>query len=160
MNIVVLGAGGYGKTVGDIAKQLGYEPIVLDDNSDKSCNTFTEYDCPMIVAFGNNELRMQWCEKIKSAKKTLATLIHPSAYVSPKASIGEGTVILPKAIVNIGTVIEPSCIINLGAIIDHDCVIGVGSHICLGAIVKGMNHIPKCTKVEAGEVIERGTYNV
>ncbi len=160
MNLVILGAGGYGKTVADIAEQLGYDPIVLDDNSDKPCITFMEYDCPMIVAFGNNELRLQWCEKIKFAGKTLATLIHPSAYVSPKASVGEGSVILPKAIVNTGTVVETGCIVNLGAIIDHDCVIEAGSHVCLGAIVKGLNRIPKYTKVEAGEVIERGTYNV
>lgn len=35
-----------------------------------------------------------------------------------------------------------------------------GVHICLGAIVKAENRIPKCMKVEAGVVIENRTYLV
>ena len=33
-----------------------------------------------------------------------------------------------------------------------------GCYICLGAIVKGENRIPEGTKIEAGEVAERGAY--
>ena len=49
------------------------------------------------------------------------------------------------------------CIINLGAIVDHGCILEEGVHICLGAIVKGENRIEKCSKIEAGEVVERGS---
>ncbi len=38
------------------------------------------------------------------------------------------------------------------------CVVEEGAHICLGAIVKAENQIPKCMKVEAGTVIENRTY--
>ena len=48
------------------------------------------------------------------------------------------------------------CILNLGAIVDHGCIIEEGVHICLGAIVKGENRVEKCSKIEAGEVVERG----
>jgi len=68
--------------------------------------------------------------------------------------------VLPKAIINTGVVVNTGCIINCGAIIDHGCVIENGVHICLGAIVKAENRIPKCMKVEAGTVIENRTYPV
>ena len=161
MKLVILGSGGYGNTVLDIAEQLGYEIVaILDDKDDKHpLSSYREYindDTEFIVAFGNNELRLSWCEKIFNDGGKLATLIHPTAYVSPKANIGMGSVILPNSIVNTGTKVGVGCIVNLGAIIDHDCIIENGAHVCVGAIVKGNNVISKCTKIEAGEIIERG----
>ena len=39
--------------------------------------------------------------------------------------------------------------------INHDVVIKDGVHICLGAIVKANNIVPKLYKLEAGQIIER-----
>lgn len=158
--LVILGAGGYANTVRDVAEQLGYEIIaMLDDRfPDRPPSTFSDYisdDVEFIPAFGNNEFRLQWIEKVRAEHGKIATLIHSTAYVSPKVDIAYGTVILPMACVNTGTSISRGCIINVGALIDHDCVIEEGCHICLGAIVKGENRIKRCEKVEAGMVIER-----
>lgn len=163
-NLIILGSGGYGRTVCDIAEQLGYHILaVLDDaNPLNPLSSYTNYISPdtyFIPAFGNNEFRLRWCDRIVSAGGQLATLIHPTAYVSLKASIVPGTVILPKAVVNTGTTIGKGCIINVGAIIDHDCVIEEGVHICLGAIVKGENQIKRLSKIEAGEIVERGQFS-
>ena len=163
--LVILGAGGYGHTVKDIAEQLGYEIIaVLDDSLSASLlSSFGKYigdDVEFIVAFGNNEFRLQWCERILQSGGRLATLIHPTAYVSPQAQIESGTVVLPKAVINQGTKVGKGCIINLGAIVDHGCIIEEGVHICLGAIVKGKNRIKTLTKIEAGEVVEVRSWTV
>ena len=88
----------------------------------------------------------------------MPTLLHRTAYVSPTAHIAPGTVVLPHATINTGCRIGLGCIVNCGAIIDHDCVLEEGVHICLGAIVKGENRIPRLMKVEAGEVITNKTY--
>lgn len=136
---------------------------MLDDKDTlHPLNSYTDYftveGVEFIPAFGNNAFRLEWCDRITQAGAQLATLIHPTAYVSPRASIALGTVILPKAVINQGTRVERGCIINLGAIVDHGCIIEEGVHICLGAIVKGENHLPRCIKIEAGEVVERGHY--
>lgn len=136
---------------------MGYKPIFLDDNNPQAagkCADFTKYKVPTIPAFGDNELRLSWCKKIKAAGVELPTLIHPTAYISPKAVIGEGCVVLPKACVNTDVEIDSGCIINLGAIIDHGCRIEEACHLCIGAIVKGENRIKRLSKVEAGEVIQ------
>lgn len=162
--LVILGAGGYGRTVADVAEQLGYSYTVLDDSiPTQPFSSFIDFvgeDVEFIPAFGNNEFRLYWCEKITTAGEKLATLIHTTAYVSPGASVTSGTVILPHAVVNTGVIINRGCIINLGAIIDHGCITEEGVHICLGAIVKGENHLPRCIKIEAGEVVERGQYTL
>lgn len=159
MKLVILGQGGYAMTVKDIAEQLGYEIIAMLDDKDKQnpLASFTRFTCDniyFIPAFGNNEFRLEWVEKLQAAGFRLATLIHPSAYVSPKARINEGCVVLPKAVINTGVEIRKACIINLGAIVDHGSIVEEGCHICIGAIVKGENCVPRLTKIEAGEVIQ------
>lgn len=160
--LVILGAGGYGITVADVAHQLDYSTIVLDDaDSVHPLSSFQSYINPstsFIPAFGNNAFRMEWINRIEMSGGKVATLIHPTAYVSQTATINPGTVILPHAVVNTDVVAGKGCIINLGAIVDHGCILEEGVHICLGAIVKGENRIERLSKIEAGEVVERGQY--
>ena len=159
--LIILGSGGYGRTVYDIAEQLGYSITVLDDSEQEHpLASFVHYidnATEFIPAFGNNEFRLQWINRIEAADGKLATLIHPTAYVSPKAQVSTGSVILPGAIVNTGSKIGKGCIINLGATVDHDVVIEDGVHLCVRCIVKGENRISRCEKIGAGETIERAT---
>jgi UDP-N-acetylbacillosamine N-acetyltransferase len=159
--LVILGAGGYGQTVADVSHQLGYTTMVLDDaDPDHTLSTFSSYideHTSFIPAFGNNSFRMEWINRIEENGGEFATLIHPTAYVSPTATISSGCVILPHAIINTDVVVGKGCIINLGAIVDHGCILEEGVHIAPGAIVKGENRIEKCSKIEAGEVVERGS---
>ena len=159
MRLVILGAGGYGRTVADVAEQLGYTTIVLDDADSvhplSSFQSYIDSSTSFIPAFGNNAFRMEWINRIEESGGQLTTLIHPTAYVSPTATIFPGTVVLPQAIINTDVVVGKGCIINLGAIIDHGCILEDGVHLAPGAIVKGENRIDKCSKIEAGEVVER-----
>ena len=159
--LIILGSGGYGRTVYDVAEQLGYSITVLDD-SDKGhpLDSFPHYisdDTQFIPAFGNNEFRLGWLERIEKASGKPATLVHPSAYISPRAHVSEGCVVLPGAIINAGTRIGKGCIINLGATVDHDVLVEDGVHLCIRCIIKGENRISRCEKIEAGEIIERAT---
>lgn len=159
--LIILGSGGYGRTVADVAEQLGYKVVFLDDAiPDYPLASFTDYITPntcFIPSFGNNAFRMEWINRIEEHGGQLATLIHPTAYISPTATIKPGTVILPHAIVNTDVVINRGCIINLGAIVDHGCILEEGVHLAPGAIVKGENRIERLSKIEAGEVVERGS---
>ena len=168
MRLIILGAGGYGRTVADVASQSGrYAQIrFLDDKGDVSqwlgrCADFPHFkdeETEMIPAFGDNELRLKWMDRLSDAGIRQPTLIHKTAYLSPTVSLAEGTVILPHATVNTGCRIERGCIVNCGAIIDHDCVLEEGVHICLGTIIKGGNRIPRCMKIEAGIIVTNGVY--
>ena len=162
--LLILGAGGYGKTVADLAAQLGcYNKIAfLDDGCAGehilgTCGeyrTFADADTQMYPAFGNNKTRMYWLETLASAGISVPSLVHPRAYVSPAADLGVGTVVLPMAVVNTGVSVGNGCIINIGALIDHDSVIEAGCHLAPGAIVKAENRIPAGSKIDSGMIIE------
>lgn len=93
MRLIILGAGGHGKVVADLAEQTGkYDAVYfLDDVSNDSrvigiCNDFEKFNTPdteMYPAFGNNTARVEWEDKIEKAGAKLAKIIHPLAYVSP-----------------------------------------------------------------------------
>ena len=163
MRLIILGAGGHGRVVADIAEQIGkYDEVVfLDDNSNDDivigkCSDYINFksqDTEMYPAFGNNQGRDEWENKIEEAGIKLAKIVHPLAYVSPKADIADGCVVMPYAIVNTSTVVKKACIINIGAIVDHDCILEEGCHLAPGAIVKGENRVPTCTKIDSGEVV-------
>ena len=168
--LVILGAGGYGRTVADVTAQSGqFEPIIfLDDNSAAAdvvgkCADYLNYlnaDTVFYPAFGNNKVRMDWLCRLEASGCALLTLVHATAYVSPTATIGQGTIVLPHAVVNTGVKIGKGCLINCGAIVDHGCVIEDGVHLCLGSIVKAENQVAALQKIEAGEVIEARSFPV
>jgi len=166
--LLILGAGGYGKTIADLASQLGcYDSIFFLDDGQKGPDilgkcaefpAFSEEDSHIYPAFGNNEIRMDWLRRLAETGVTVPTFVHPRAYVSPTARLGEGSVVLPMAVVNTNVTVKSGCIINIGALIDHDSVIEEGVHLSPGAIVKAENRIPAGSKIQSGAVIENREY--
>ena len=160
MKLLIIGAGGHGKVVGEIAKACGYEIDYLDDTPGVGVIGTTSdiekyisaYD-GFIVGIGNNETRRKKMEQIEQLGGTLVSLIHPSAYVSDSVKVGSGTVIEPMALVNTNSSIGKGCILSVGCIVDHDVVIEDYVHVNAGAICKGGAHFIEATKIEAGEVV-------
>lgn len=160
--LLILGAGGMGRMMQETALQLGYEDIAFLDDAKKEkdvigkcCdyeNFLQKYDAA-IAAFGDNNMRLFWTEKLMEAGYQVPTLIHPTAVVSPNATVGRGCFILQRAVVNRDTVMEHAVLINSGAIVDHDAYLSSGVHIGLGSVVKAYCTISSGTRTEAGEVI-------
>jgi len=170
MKLIIRGAGGYGRTMADVAAQTGaYESIrFLDDNRRaenvigkcEDFSAFADENTIFYPAFGNNGLRMLWLKRLAENKCKVATIIHPTAYVSPTVRLAEGNAVLPCAIINTESEIKAGCIINCGAIVDHGCILEEGVHVSPGAIVKAENRIPGGLKIESGEVVQNRTYPV
>ena len=167
--LLILGAGGYGQTIYDLAQQLGcYDKIAfLDDTKANTgsvlgkCDEFLSFAdaaTEMYPAFGNNETRMALMARLMENGIRVPVLVHPSAYVSPTATLFSGVTVLPKAVVNTGVMVKTGCIINIGALIDHDSIIEDGCHLAPGAIVKAENRIPAGSKIDSGTVIDNRQY--
>lgn len=158
--LLIIGAGGHGRVVGEVAEACGYEIAFLDDQPGEGVigtvsdidgvkNSFDEF----FVGIGNNSKRQALQEELEQKGLSIATLVHPTAYISPTAFINAGAVIEPRAIVNTNSVIGKGCIISVGAIVDHDADIGAYVHVNAGAICKGGARVEPGTKLEAGEVV-------
>ena len=156
--LLIIGAGGRGGVVAEVAEKLDYQTSFLDDSSEEAVGKLSDIEkfageYPYaFVGIGNNVFREEILQKLENAGYQVPILIHPTAYVSKTALIGRGTVIEPMAIVNANSRIEEGVIVSVGAIIDHDTWIEKYAHINAGAIVKAGGAIKPYEKLEAGEV--------
>lgn len=83
---------------------------------------FHAYD-EVIVATGDNRLRQIRLQILEEYGIPIATIIHPSAIISPTAQVNCGSTILANAVIHTLAHIGTGCIINTGAIVEHDCVV-------------------------------------
>lgn len=161
INLLIIGAGGHGKVVKEIAEAIGYKNIAfLDDNSPEAIGKvansrfFLDTYQEAFVGIGNNKFRAEILMRLGQEGFTIPVLIHTTAYISKSAVIEKGTVVEPKAIVNANSKVGMGCIISVGSIIDHDVVLEDCVHVNAGAICKAGSFVVKETKLEAGQVVK------
>lgn len=91
--------------------------------------------------------------KLKKLGVIFPAIIHPTAFVSKSASVGEGSQLLVNSVVNTEATIGSVSIINTGAKIDHECRIGSGVHIAPGATLCGCITVKDNAMIGAGAVV-------
>lgn len=105
------------------------------------------------IAIGDNVARHEIFKILKRRGFNVLTLVHPSAIVSKRAKIGEGSFVGPRAVVNNGTYIGTTCIINSGAIVEHDNKIGNSVHMAPGTKTAGRVKIDDFVFVGIGATV-------
>tara|TARA_S200000501_G_scaffold368389_1_gene406160 strand:- start:146 stop:745 length:600 start_codon:yes stop_codon:yes gene_type:complete len=168
--IAIIGAGGHGKVVGEIALLNQYELINFFDDKVKEIKEFPftiigtldylklhleDYDS-FFVAIGNNQTRNKIIEGLKNNKINIVSLVHPKSTISKFSSIGIGTCVMANAVVNAGSLIKDGVIINTSSSIDHDCVIEDYAHISPNCSLSGSVSIGKFTHLGTGTSVHPG----
>lgn len=168
--LLIVGAGGHGKVVADIAYELRRwgDIAFLDDNYPEStgvgewkvleipsrANRFLEDYPEAIVAIGANFLRLEMQKRMTEIGFQFPVLIHPDASVSRFASIGAGTIICTQAAVIIGARIGLGGIINTGASVGHDCSLEDGVHVAPGVRLAGGVSVGECSWIGIGAAVK------
>ncbi len=107
----------------------------------------------VIVAVGSNELREKKITQLKSWGIPLATIVHPTAIISPSSCISQGCTLLARAVVNPNARIGIGCIVNTGAIVEHDCVVEDFVNICPGVSIAGHTRIGRKSFIGIGSTV-------
>lgn len=172
-DIILVGGGGHCRSVIDAAESAGrkirgvldlpqyfgtdvagYKVIGNDDDIPKYVD-----ECEFIVTLGaieNAGPRRKLHRLIKEAGGKLATVVASTAYLSPHATVGEGTVLLQQSVVNSCAKVGESVIINTGAIVEHDAEVGDLTHVSTGAKVNGACKVGARCFIGSGAVMVQG----
>lgn len=157
--LILLGAGAFAKACLDVIEAQGrYEVAGFLDRPERVGELFCGYpilgddeeighfveEHHFLVATNQHlmpEPRTFLFRAVIEAGGVLASPISPRGYVSPRAELGAGSLVMHGAIVEAGAKIGRNCILNTGALIgpevtigDH-CHIGPGAVLCAGAQV-------------------------
>jgi sugar O-acyltransferase (sialic acid O-acetyltransferase NeuD family) len=165
-DLIIIGAGGHGRVIADIAQKSGkYKTISFLDDGDaketmglpiigrsmdikKYTNT-----ADIFVAIGNSAVRGEFIERLLAMGANVPTLIHPSAIIGACVEIGAGTAIMAGTVINPCSKLGKGCIVNTSSSIDHDCMIGDYVHIAVGAHLAGAVSVGKKTWIGAGATV-------
>ena len=170
-DLYILGAGGHGGVLKDIALKMNIfnDIFYLDDKKNKnfpntnedikgdlSESTFDNINkekSVLITAFGNNSLRSKYHKLIKDKHLELTILIHPFSSIAISTNVAEGSVICAGSIIGPNTNIGEGCIINHNSTIDHDCKLKEFVHICPQVGLAGNVVVGSFTQVGIGSSI-------
>jgi sugar O-acyltransferase (sialic acid O-acetyltransferase NeuD family) len=163
--IYLYGAGGHAKVILETLKAQSFADIRIIDNRKEGTllglpihkHLVIEEliaDDSIIFAIGDNEARKLIAEKYPFIKSAQAT--HPSANISPSATLGEGTVVMAGVSIQADTRIGKHSIINTNSCVDHDNVIGDFVHISPNAALAGGVEVGEGTHLGIGACIIQG----
>lgn len=164
--LLIIGAGGHGRVVADIAKlSEKYQEIGFADDAEIDTSGEIKVVCrvkeidplqndrDVFVAIGDNQTRERLTSELIEKGAKIATLIHPTAVIAEGVEIGEGTVIMANVVINCGTRIGKGVIVNTAATVDHDNVLCDFVHISPGVNLAGMVWIDRGTWIGIGAVV-------
>lgn len=168
--LLVVGAGGHGRSVAEAAmlEKKWHSIHFVDDRAHEIDNVNgLSVVAPLrdltsigrkyqgiIVAIGHNETRGQLIQQILDASLPLATVTHPSAFISQFSEIGPGSAVMAGAVVGANAQLGVGCIVNCNATVDHDCVLQNFCHLGVGVNLPGGVEVGKGVLLQAGVSVE------
>ncbi len=152
--LLIVGSGGFGRVVLEHAAKE-YDCAFLDDGpeigtmvdnvpvigkTDEMGKFFPKYK-QLIVAIGNNALRERIYKEAINIGFVFPNIIDPSAYISPRATIGSGCIVLNNAVIQNNAHIGNGCILNPGVEMHHDSEIGDYCLIYTNSVVRSLTSV-------------------
>ena len=154
LRLAIVGAGGYGRLALDVLLVGGFEASILgfyDDahaalpekvrgfpvlgDVDVLKSMLSVEAVHVVVAITENRARLRVANSIRALGARFFTAIHPMAYVSAEADVGDGSVVVAGAVVHPDAAVGSHCYVGPGAVVDRDAVVGAGAWISAGAVV-------------------------
>ena len=134
-------------------KVLGY-PVLGTDKELKKISKKTKHALISVGQIKTSKIRINLYKKAIEAGFKMPIITSPYAYVSPRAKIGKGTIIMHGAVVNANAIIGKNCIINTSCIVEHDVIVADHCHVSTGAILNGKVFLGKGSFVGSGSVVK------
>ncbi len=153
-SIVVIGAGGHGRELADIVRDIGEVDqslallgIVDDGSPDRltlargrfrflgGTDSVEGRNVDLYIGIGDCHTRCAVDERI--GESNVPALIHPTATVGTGNTLDDGVVLAQTSVVTTNVRLGRHTHINVGATISHDCVIGDYVTVCPGVTLAG-----------------------
>jgi acetyltransferase EpsM len=89
----------------------------------------------VVVAITDNVARLRVANSLRGLGARFLSAVHPEAYVSGVAVVGDGCVVAAGAVVHPDAAIGSHCFLGPLSVVDRDAEVGAGTWISAGAII-------------------------
>lgn len=148
--LILIGAGGYAKSVLDSIDYFNYELVGFLDEFTKEdmhlghpvvANSLDDLENAgsyvFFIAIGNNINRKKWYDRLKERQLRIINVVDKSAIVSSSARIGDGCFVGKMAVINGCSTVGNNCIINTKALVEHGCRVSDHVNLSTNAVING-----------------------
>lgn len=159
--IVIVGAGGFGREVLTLIRDINEESAGTWDfvgflateapdstmlrridatylGSDKNEDLLASlHGCHCVVAIGSCSVRRDVTARMRRAGLVPANLVHPSAVIGEDVELGRGTIICAGSVLTTNIRLGAGVHVNLLCTVGHDCVLGDFATLAPGVLISG-----------------------
>jgi len=137
------------------SQHLGYAVLGSDDDLPKFARRW-EYATVGVGHIQTADRRRRLYSLLLRLGFKLPVIVASTAYVSPHARIGAGSVVMHGSIINAGAEVGENCIINSRALVEHDAAVGDHCHISTGVVLNGGVRVGEGSFVGSGCIVREG----
>lgn len=171
--LIVVGAGGFGREVIWLARDVGaaWNPLGYLDDGDHDphaeysglpvlgkIESWPRYeDAWFVIAVGSPRARLAIVERMRTrGEPQFATLVHPSVQMSTYVSMAPGTIVAAGCIVTTQITLGRHSIVNINVTIGHDTVFGDYCTVAPGVPISGNVTLEDGVEIGTGATLRQG----
>lgn len=174
--LILLGAGGHGRVVAELATACGGTLLGVCDPSLAEQEVLEWHGLPVlggdeylekvkpgevfllngIGMMPGSKVRRSVFQRLSQSGFEFPVLVHPAAWVAGSAILEPGVQIMAGAVLQPGVIVGRDSIINTGSSVDHDSMIGQHCHIAPGVTLCGDVEVGDHVFVGAGATLIQG----
>lgn len=173
--LVIAAAGGFGRELAAYARDAGLHVAgFLDDDPnaaaaldglDREAGVLgpigsyePERDGELVaIGIGHVGTRLKVAEMLVARGARLATVVHPTAWVAPTATLGEGVAVAPFVCIGPGVRIGDLALLNTYASLGHDATLGRCCVLASYAVATGHSALEEQVFLATHAVVTPGT---
>lgn len=165
--LYIVGGGGHGSDVADLALRCGITPAGIADDRSVDPRRFAGRGIPVAgpipdipreatftLGIGTPDVRQKLCPRVPCAPAD--PLVDPTAVVSPTARLGAGTQVFWHASIGPLSRLGQHVLLGPGATVGHDTVLGDTVCVLQGAHIAGDVTIEEAALIGIGAIISQG----
>ena len=163
--LLVVGAGGHGKSVVSVALAAGMRVAGVLDDDPALVGTAVQGvpvigpvamleghgGGPAVLALGRNADRIAVAERFRHVD--WRRVVYPGCYVNPTVEIGPGTVVFPGAVIGADARIGAHVIVSGNVTVGHDTVLEDYVQVAPGVQLAGTAHVGRAAMLAIGSIV-------
>lgn len=167
--LLIIGASPFGRLISALAEDAGRHVAGFLDDFNEGDGVVghtrdlgarlsaTEIELAMAIGYKHLDARLAMFHRLRAIGFDFPALVHPSARVSSRASLGQGCIVMANADIDAFTRIGDICVVWPNATISHDNTIGASTFISPAATLCGFVSIGDLSFIGANSTLVDGS---